>query len=343
MLSIAYLCGTKGYRPFYPTDTTVPGSETAVIQLTNHWASVGHKVTVFALTNPTIHSGVTWAKADIFNQNQYYDVIILWRQAGFNMFNENPNLKTRLLAMDFHDGGFDTEAFCKNPLSEKIHKLFVKSNFQRSLFKSIPDDRRFVIIPNGIRMDIFSSIPPIKREKHRFSFTSQYDRGLEPFLKYAWPYIRSVWSDAELHVYYGFFGKKDALDRIKILLNQPGVYEHGKVDLQTIAIEKFRSTFHVYLCNVPEIDCIAVRESVLAGCIPILINDYVFKERYGIKLDGDPSSEKTQIEAVNTILGLSYSQIALIRREGLKSPTIIDWSNVSKSWIQNIYKAITTI
>ena len=336
MLSIAYLCGTKGYRPFYPTDTTVPGSETAVIQLSNQWSALGHKVTVFALTNPTIHNGVTWLDANTFDRNQYYDVIILWRQAGFNMFNDNPNLKTRFLAMDFHDGGFDTETFCKNPNSEKIHKFFVKSQFHRNLFKCIPDTNRFAIIPNGIRMDIFSAIPYIKREPHRFSFTSQYDRGLEPFLTYAWPTIRNVWPDAELHVYYGFFGKKDALERIKLLLNQPGVYEHGKVDLQTIAIEKFKSTFHVYLCSVPEIDCIAVRESILAGCIPILINDYVFKERYGIKVEGDPAMKETQLTAVNKVLSLSYSQIAMIRREGLKSPTLIDWSHVAKKWVEKI-------
>jgi hypothetical protein len=337
MLSIAYLCGTKGYRPFYPNDPTVPGSETAVIQLSQLWSKAGHNVTVFALTNPTTHNGVVWRDSNSFDPSIYYDVIILWRQAGFNMFNANPNLKTSFLAMDFHDGGFDTETFCKNPLSQKIDKLFVKSKFHASLFKCITDDSKFVIIPNGIRTDIFDSVRLVKREPHRFSFTSQYDRGLEPFLRYAWPHILNTWPDAELHVYYGFFGNKDALDRIKQLLNQPGVYEHGKVDLKTIAKEKFQSTFHIYLCSVPEIDCIAVRESLLTGCIPILSNNFVFKERYGIKIDGDPSNEQTQINAANAALSLSYSQIALYRREGLKSPTIVDWSNVAFQWL-NVFK-----
>lgn len=333
MLSIAYLCGTKGYRPFYPNDPTVPGSETAVIQLSQLWAKAGNKVSVFALTTPTIYNGVEWHDSNNFNPTTYYDVIILWRQAGFNMYNDNPNLKTKFLVMDFHDGGFDTETFCKNPLHKNINKLFVKSNFQRSLFKHITDDNKFAIIPNGIRLDIFESIPQIKREPHRFSFTSQYDRGLEPFLKYAWPHIIRTWPDASLHVYYGFFGKKDALDRIKLLLNQPGVYEHGKVDLKTIAEEKFRSSFHIYLCSVPEIDCIAVRESLVAGCIPILSNNFVFKERYGIKIDGDPTAESTQLAAATAAISMSYSQVALLRREGLKSPTIIDWPQVAALWI----------
>lgn len=332
MLSIAYLCGTKGYRPFYPDDPTVPGSETAVIQLTNQWAALGHNVSVFALTKPTVHNGVKWIESANFNPTIQYDVIILWRQAGFNMYNENPNLKTKLLVMDFHDGGFDTETFCKNSLHKNIDKLFVKSKFQRSLFKQITDSK-FVIIPNGIRLDIFESIPLVKREPHRFSFTSQYDRGLEPFLKYAWPYILNTWPDATLHVYYGFFGKKDALDRIKLLLNQKGVYEHGKVDLKTIALEKFRSTFHIYLCSVPEIDCIAVRESLVAGCIPILSNNYVFKERDGIKIDGDPTEIQTQIAAASSALSMSYSQVALMQREGLKSPTIVGWPQVASLWI----------
>jgi len=334
MPSIAYLCGTKGYRAFGPTDKTLPGSETAVIELTRHWAAKGNDVTVFALTMPQVSDGVKWQKASTFDPQQYYDVVILWRQAGFNMFNEFPDLKRGLLVMDFHDGGFDTQRFVANPVSRAVERLFVKSRFQRSLFNNIADDRRFVIIPNGIRTEIFDSIRNIKREPHRFNFSSQYDRGLEPFLRYAWPRIIEEWPDAELHVYYGQFGKPDALARINQLMRQPGVHDHGKVDLQTIAREKYQSAFHVYLCTVPEIDCISVRESALAGCIPILTNNYVFTERYGIKIDGDPNEESTQVAAVKAILSMSYSQIAVIRREGLKSPTIVDWSSVADSWLE---------
>jgi hypothetical protein len=145
--------------------------------------------------------------------------------------------------------------------------------------------------------------------------------------------IRSEWPDAELHVYYGQFGKKDALERINQLMNQPGITDHGKVDLETIAREKFRSTFHIYLCTVPEIDCIAVRESLIAGCIPILTNNYVFKERYGVKIDGDPNEEETQVRGAHAALSLSYSEIALLRREALKSSTIVDWNQVASAWL----------
>jgi len=333
MPSIAYLCGTKGYRAFRPTDVALPGSETAVIELTRLWAKAGWEVTVFAITTPMDHEGVAWRESSTFDPLRHYDVVVIWRQAGFNMFTEFPQLSRSLLVMDFHDGGFDTETFCKNPLSKRINKLFVKSNFQRSLFKCIEDDNRFVIIPNGIRMEVFEQIRGIRREPHRFSYTSQYDRGLEPFLRFAWPLIRSEWPDAELHVYYGQFGKKDALERINQLMNQPGITDHGKVDLETIAREKFRSTFHIYLCTVPEIDCIAVRESLIAGCIPILTNNYVFKERYGVKIDGDPNEEETQVRGAHAALSLSYSEIALLRREALKSSTIVDWNQVASAWL----------
>lgn len=334
MPTIAYLCGTKGYRAYRPTDVGLPGSETAVIQLTRLWAKAGWQVTVFALTTPMDHDGVSWRESSTFDPLTHYDVVVLWRQAGFNMFNDFPQLSRSLLVMDFHDGAFDTEAFCKNPLSKRIDRLFVKSNFHRSLFKCIEDNNRFVIIPNGIRMEVFEQIRGIRREPHRFCFTSQYDRGLEPFLRFGWPFIRSEWPDAELHVYYGQAGKKENLDRINQLMIQPGVTDHGKVDLEIIAREKFRSTFHLYLCTSgAEIDCIAVRESLVAGCIPILTNNSVFKERYGIKIDGDPNEEETQERGAHAAVSLSYSEIALLRREALKSPTIIDWNYVASVWL----------
>jgi hypothetical protein len=291
-------------------------------------------VSVFALTTPATYEGVEWRDVATYNSEQPYDVVILWRQAGFNMLKEHPELKRGLLVMDFHDGAFDTTSFANTPLSKTIDRLFVKSNFHRDLFTAIPDDSRFAIIPNGIRMEVFNAIRDIKRQPHRFNYSSQYTRGLEPFLRYAWPRIMDMWPDAELHVYYGQAGKPDALARINQLMRQPGVHDHGKVDLSIVAREKFMSTFHVYLCTVQdEIDCISVRESTMAGCIPILTNNYVFRERYGIKIDGDPNNEATQIAAVDRILSLSYSEIAILRREGLKSPTIIDWDDIAMRWL----------
>lgn len=334
MLSIAYLCGTKGYKSFCPTDKGLGGSETAVIELTRRWARAGNKVSVFALTTPATYEGVVWRDVATYNSEQSYDIVILWRQAGFNLLTEHPDLKRGLLVMDFHDGGFDTATFSNNPLSKTIDRLFVKSQFHRSLFTAIPDDSRFAIIPNGIIMEVFNAIRDVKRQPHRFNYSSQYTRGLEPFLRYAWPRIIDAWPDAELHVYYGQAGEPAALARINQLMRQPGVHDHGKVDLAVVAMEKFLSTFHVYLCTAPEIDCISVRESAMAGCIPILTNNYVFRERYGIKIDGDPNNEATQIAAVDRILSLSYSEIALLRREGLKSPTIIDWDEIAARWLK---------
>jgi hypothetical protein len=46
------------------------------------------------------------------------------------------------------------------------------------------------------------------------------------------------------------------------------------------------SSFQLYVTNtISEIDCISIKESVLAGCIPIISNFGVFEERDGIHYD----------------------------------------------------------
>jgi hypothetical protein len=338
MPSIAYICGNAGYKPFLPTDTSVPGSETAVIQLSTAWSTEGWAVSVYSLGVTSFYKGVNWRNINNFDLNGDHDVIILWRQAGLNFLYDNPNIRAKFIGLDCHDGLFDTEAFCRNPLAGRINKIFVKSHYHRTLFKCISDEKRFAVILNGIQLDTFAGVglQQIRRRGHRFCFTSQYDRGLEPILEFGWPIIKAGWPDAELHIYYGKFGPPDAEVRIRKLMNQPGVFDHGKVDISEIALEKNLSTYHYYISDAPnEIDCIAIRESLVAGCIPILSDKIVFKERDGLHISGPASARETHIDAAETVLALSFSQIALLRREGLKSSTIISWSNVAKKWLDN--------
>ena len=65
-----------------------------------------------------------------------------------------------------------------------------------------------------------------------------------------------------------------------------GVCEHGAQPVEIIAREKHMSCFELYVSNIiNEVDCISIRESVVAGCIPLLANFGIFTEREGYKFD----------------------------------------------------------
>jgi len=124
--------------------------------------------------------------------------------------------------------------------------------------------------------------------------------------------------------------------RLLELFKQPGVYEHGRVNLKEIAKQKLKSGFHLYVSNSEtEIDCISVRESLLCGSIPVLGNDYVFKERDGIHITGSTTDSTTYKKAASVIIGSIKRGNEYLdkKREELKeSKTIVSWEDVSKKW-----------
>jgi len=186
---------------------------------------------------------------------------------------------------------------------------------------------------NGLRPE-FSIINSNNiRNPYRFCYCSSYDRGLELILTKIWPIIYNNNNMAELHVYYGM----DHLDSesqkvLQFLLGQKGVMDHGRQPLEAIIREKQMSTFHMYLStSIAEIDCISVRESIMCGCIPIISDFGVFKERHGLMYSiHDSLLEKIAMDIVikmndNTFIENSRNML-------LKSDTIISWEKIAKMW-----------
>ena len=121
----------------------IGGSETAVIKLTERWAKMGYKVTVYGDPEKKhTTNGVTWLPWYYFNSKDKFNMFIQWRNpymAG--------KIKAKKFYVDLHDvfAGVDyTEEMIKN-----IDKVFVKSKYHRNLAPNIPDDK-IVIISNGI-------------------------------------------------------------------------------------------------------------------------------------------------------------------------------------------------
>jgi hypothetical protein len=102
--------------------------------------------------------------------------------------------------------------------------------------------------------------------------------------------------------------------------------------------EKYMSNFHLYITNTTgEIDCISIRESLATGCIPLISNFGVFKERDGIHFDLNTEDKTYRLIAVKIIQLLKKYEEMNEEREKLKlSPTLVNWEEVSKKWLEHM-------
>ena len=336
--SIVYICGsTKGI--FGPKDNDLGGSEQAVVQLSKCWAAAGRIVVVFGNVKECICDGVEYRSIHKLNLADTFCTAIFWRSFGIRLI---PLVKATQRIVDLHDSWDPKTYVSPAELLDKVDLFMVKSKYHRTLYPYIPD-AKIRIVMNGIQTDICGPIASKNadtiREPNRLIYASMYDRGLEPILKYSWPIIIKAIPDAELHIYYGMsrVANTPLAKRLATLFKQKGVHEHGRVPLSTIAEEKCRSAMHFYLSNSPtEIDCISIRESLVCGSVPVLGNDYVFKERDGIHIAGSTNHASTYKKAGLATVKLLKDPAALAKKRAeLKSSrTIISWNEVASTWLK---------
>jgi hypothetical protein len=132
--------------------------------------------------------------------------------------------------------------------------------------------------------------------------------------------------------------------KMKLLLSQPGVMDHGRQPMEMIVREKNLSSFHLYLNDsIAEIDCISIRESLVTGCIPVISKFGVFAERHGLQFDWEPEKwkknktfddncERIANELVLYMKNKQYTENA--SKQLTYSPTIIGWDVIARRWLE---------
>jgi hypothetical protein len=269
------------------------------------------------------------------------------------------NFQAENLIIDFHDNFSYTIADLDSKLLSKLFdattKINLKSKYHQDCFIEFLDSKKinqlslnkYNIIPNGLRVipflnnKILNNNEFIIRNPYRFCYCSSYDRGLEPILEKIWPIIYKSQPLAELHIYYGmdYIFDDNFKNKMKSLFSHPGVMDHGRQSMELIIREKYLSTFHLYINNsIAEIDCISIKESLITGCIPIISNFGVFKDRHGIQVEWDPNNDNLCANIANIIINHmnNFELISQIRDIIKKSDLIIDWNNIAKQWIDTI-------
>ena len=329
-----------------PRDMSLGGSEQAIVNLVNNWVKMGKKVAVYGEVPEINFNGVDYISWKKFRFEDEHNIVILWRLYGL-WCGAPYNIKAKQILLDCHDnfGGQFPESWEKYG-KKVVNKILFKSYFHKEEFEKCCDTKissdKYVIIPNGIRVEGFlENKEKIQREPFRFCYCSCYRRGIIEIVKYMWPIIYQLEPRAELHVYYGMENIKDeqSVNVLREVLSQPGVMDHGRQPLEIIAREKHRSSFQLYVTNTPiEIDCISIRESLATGCIPLLSNFGVFKDREGIHFDLNPTDSRSYQNIALKISQLMKQPELLngYREKIKKSPLLINWQEVAKEWIKLI-------
>lgn len=324
-----------------PRDMSLGGSEQAIVNLVNNWVKMGKKVAVYGEVPEIKFNGVDYIDWKKFRYEDEHNVVILWRLYG--LWCAAPfKFNAKYIWLDCHDnfGGQFPDAW-KQYGDKVINKIFFKSNFHKDEFEKnvgikLSKDR-YIIIPNGVRVEGFlENKDKIVKEPYRFCYCSCYRRGIIEIVKYMWPIIYQLEPRAELHVYYGMDNIKDEQSKaiLKEVLSQPGVMDHGRQPMEIIAREKHRSSFQLYVTNTPiEIDCISIRESLATGCIPLLSNFGVFKDREGIHFDLNDTDPKCyQNIALKIVQLIKQDKLNGYREQIKKSPLLINWEQIAIKW-----------
>jgi len=355
---IVYLAG--GFSIYWdPEDYKLGGSEQAIVHLSNQWANKNITVAVYGnFHNDKIINNVHYIQWTKFPFNRKIKNLISWRRHGILLLLFN-NVYCDNLIIDLHDNLFtinDLDSILLEKLFNKVTYFNFKSNYHKDCFieflknKNIRStyDTKYNIIPNGIRIDnfknnkILNNNEIIKRNPYRFCYCSSYDRGLEDIILKLWNKIFKIQPLAELHVYYGmdYIFDDNFKNKMKILLSADGVMDHGRQPMDIIIREKYLSTFHLYINNSSgEIDCISIKESLITGCIPIISNYGVFKERDGIHFDWNPDNEELCNNIINQLFDYMNNQDKINNKinELKNSNTIIEWDTVSNIWLKYLF------
>ena len=332
-----------------PTDKSLGGSEQAIVNLCESWVKIGKKVAVYGeiLSNNKdyiTHNGVEYKNWKLFEFNHKFNIVIMWRSYG--LFCCLPfDVKANQLLWDIHDN-FSDQDYSKQIYSKyknKLTKIMLKSNYHKEEFEKYMniklDEKQYCIIPNGIKVNDFSNNwDNVHRNPYRFCYVSYYTRGLEYILKSIWPIIKKLEPKAELHLYYGLemFNDQNLVNHYKQLIGSSlGVIDHGRQNIEFIVREKYLSSFQLYITNtISEIDCISIRESLVTGCIPLISNFGVFKEREGIHFEFIQNDHVLNAIGQEIVkLTKDINKMNVLRNVFKKSKTILSWEDIANLWL----------
>jgi len=336
---IAYMIGAFTNK-FDPKSNLLYDNERAIVKLTEYWSKKKKKIAVYG----EFENNFTYKNIDYIHWKQFpfqhiFNILILFRTNGVLSTIPFP-VRANHIYWDVYDNFIHNDKLIEiyKLYGHKINKIYLKSEFHKSEFHKylqLFPEQKIEIIPSGIRNEFYFNNENVERNPYRFCYTTYYDRGLEFIITGIFSIIKKIEPRAELHIYTGMENIADEPFKNKMLnlFSETGVCEHGAQSSEIIAREKQMSTFELYVSNIiNEVDCVSIRESVIAGCIPLVSNFGLFLEREGFKFDMNHEDPKVMQRVALLILNLmkDKSKIDYARNDFTKiCKTKLSWEQVA--------------
>jgi glycosyltransferase involved in cell wall biosynthesis len=265
------------------------GSEEAAINLARALSGIGWDVTVYNNCGhkPRQDGFVTYRPFWEFNPRDRQDVVILWRWPKPLDWNIN----AERIFIDVHDIVPEDMLIVRQRLS-KVSRIFVKSQFHRSLFPHVPDDK-LAVVPNGIDLTLLAADEP--KDPHLLVNTSSADRSMNVLPKLFLDIKRRV-PQARLQWAYGWDvfelgnagrpARMQWMEQTQRAIAAAGIESRGRLSQAEVGKLYQRGAILAYPTDFPEIDCISVRKAQACGCVPVTTDFAALAEsvQFGIKV-----------------------------------------------------------
>ena len=265
----------------------IGGSETNNIETSWHFAQRGYDVKVYAPLDEDCERewrGTIWAPLEELDPTEE----AVWIMARTTMPLEDTDFNGEVwIQMQDVDVAESKELAWSEKRLNKINKIIALSRAHANhLMREHPQmDDKVCISSNGIRTELFEKLEKqgVERNYKKLIYASSPDRGLVQAVLPLWGRIIERIPDAELHVYYGF----DNIDKMTLednprakyykklkektfkLLDQPGVFWHGRVGQEELYEAWLSSAIWPYYSDFAETSCICSMESQAGGAIPV--------------------------------------------------------------------------
>ena len=323
----------------------IGGSEESVIYLSKYLADKGWNVTVYTNCGKEKKYGkVQWKPWYLWNYRDKQDVVILWRTPAPADYPINCDK----VILDLHD--VMPEAELTKERMQRIDKIFVKTNYHRSLLPGIPNDK-IEIIPNGQDFELLEQ--EVEKDQYLIVNTSSPDRSLSAVvrmfkeIKKQVPQARCVWA-------YGWnvfdimrTSAQDQVWKAQVIkeAKEAGVELRDRVSQKDVAKLYLEANIFAYPTLFPEIDCISAKKAQACGAIPVTTNFGALDEsvQFGVKIEvpseipntndyGLDIKEDEFIKACVDILQRPIDD----RKEMKQWARKFDWQNIANKWNEKL-------
>jgi glycosyltransferase involved in cell wall biosynthesis len=325
------------------------GSEEAVVYLCRELARLGHDVTVFNPCGPMsgVHDGVRYRPLEEWRPDEPRDVVVAWRRFLFI----EQQVAARCKVLWLHDApeipdwlralpGGEAYVATLAQMDAAVDLVCVLSRYHASLLPAAMPPSKLFLTRNGVHAPEFEdrALEAIERNPRRVLYAVSYARGLEHLLR-MWPRVIARVPEAELHVFYGWHSvyDEDQRARLRELLVQPRVHEHGEIGHAALAREYRRAGIFAYPSDTPEMFSIATVKAQAARCVPIVTAQGALSEvtRAGVVIAGRAGSSPTDAMFEAELIRLLEQPDAQERlRDELAQIPVDTWSwrGVAAEW-----------